>query len=182
MHWGSVWCFPPICIGIMFWWNSPCGQSFRADTSAWCIEPMHCLVHNVHNVASAADAELRRAGKKASKVRPRCTRCRHSSIRNRPPSPTSDTNRTRHCLMNNSHRDVWLRLCALPAWRRALVLGMHSPADGRRAPAAAMLQHSASRAGLQTQEAGHTGGGTQHTIPPQTHTHMAERHAPQKRL
>eukprot|EP00193_Tetraselmis_chui_P004824 CAMPEP_0177754266 /NCGR_PEP_ID=MMETSP0491_2-20121128/1916_1 /TAXON_ID=63592 /ORGANISM="Tetraselmis chuii, Strain PLY429" /LENGTH=193 /DNA_ID=CAMNT_0019269635 /DNA_START=315 /DNA_END=897 /DNA_ORIENTATION=- len=43
-------------------------RSFRADTSAWCIEPMHCLVHNVHNVASAADAELKRAGKKASKL------------------------------------------------------------------------------------------------------------------
>lgn len=43
-------------------------QSFRTDSSAWCIEPMHGLVHNVHNVAAAADAELKSAGKKPSKA------------------------------------------------------------------------------------------------------------------
>lgn len=45
-------------------------QAFRADLSAWCIGPMHAVVHNARSVATAADEELRRTGKKASKVLP----------------------------------------------------------------------------------------------------------------
>jgi hypothetical protein len=43
-------------------------QVFREDTSAWVVEPMHSVVHNLSSVAQAADAELRAAGQRPDKL------------------------------------------------------------------------------------------------------------------